>query len=502
MTNKEKLLEHIKLNGKKINLLLGDFELTKVIGQGGNGIVYEAKLGSKIVAIKFLVTEITGNSKAQKLKRFVAEYFNIITIRSNSHIVKYIDYDILELTGDTPAIQVPTIIMKRYDHSLVELQKKCNVEEFIKLFNFLLNVVDKIHAQGIIHRDIKPENILIDNDELVLADFGIASYNPEIFKLIANTEKRERLGNRLFSSPEQEESGIKAHPTMDIYAIGQVLQWFATGKTHRGTGRQLISQVFKDLDLYDDIIEKCLENNPSNRFQSIQEIRDFIKAKTNAKKDPWWYIELFNESCRKYFPKNETGIVRSKNIPRNDEFFNELLKNEKEFSQNLWWHDGSSNLSMKLQWNGVGRWKINEREYDIKEIWVHYNTSLYNDFVLIHFLKGEAFEVGDEKKFYTVLVDEKYHISYSEYENGYAEIERKIVKLRDHKVEFIERPKEEGYLFIGTRFSCILRRENDKAVREFISSMKQADGELDNDAMMDFVWRISEHKHKDIIDDL
>jgi hypothetical protein len=135
-----------------------------------------------------------------------------------------------------------------FDGDFLPDTREITADGFLNLFKFLISTIEKIHNEGIIHRDIKPENILIENNNYLLADFGIASFNPEIFKIIAETDKKERVGNRLFSAPEQEEKGVEAHPTMDIYAIGQVLQWYATGSTHRGTGRQKIIQSKKRSD--------------------------------------------------------------------------------------------------------------------------------------------------------------------------------------------------------------------------------------------------------------
>ena len=61
MTSKQRLLNQIKKLGNKIDLTLGEFNNLKQIGQGGNGVVYAATLIDKQIAIKFLLTEETGN---------------------------------------------------------------------------------------------------------------------------------------------------------------------------------------------------------------------------------------------------------------------------------------------------------------------------------------------------------------------------------------------------------------------------------------------------------
>ena len=212
----ERLSRYLNSVSFNITLTLGDFNLTRPLGQGGNGVVYGAAINDKDVAIKFLVTDAIGGTKNTKIRRFLAEYFNIITIEDPLFIVRYIDYDLMIFEDDDGVLDVPVIIMKRYQSSLKEIQKKKTKEGFLNLFRFLIDSVKKIHSNGIVHRDIKPENILVDGTKFALADFGIANFNPEMFKILADTEKKERLGNRLFSAPEQEKPGIEAHPTMDI----------------------------------------------------------------------------------------------------------------------------------------------------------------------------------------------------------------------------------------------------------------------------------------------
>jgi len=495
----ERLSSYLKEQGNIVKLALGSFSLTKIIGQGGNGLVYEANLQERVLALKFLITEATGESREQKLSRFLAEYFNIIIMDDLTGIVRYIDYDLLEFSDKMGILKIPIIIMNLYDSSLVKRQLTKNEEEFIALFEFLIDTTEKIHKYGIIHRDIKPENILVNGKGYVLADFGIANYNPEMFHVWAETDRKERLGNRLFSAPEQEEKSVEPHSTMDIYAIGQVLQWYATGKTHRGTGRQSVTTSFQGCKIYDGIIEKCLENNPSNRFQSIAEIRNYIAVK--HEKNLWHYLRLFNQICRMNYPKNDFRIIHSDNINRIDKLLQTFYDKGDEFNNNFWWHDGSSNLDITPFQKGVGKWKFWDDEYSIKEIWIHYDNSIYNDYILVHYLPSEPFNIDGKEVFYTSIVDDEHHISYSENNNGYAEINGKIEDLSKHKVESIERQEKEGYFFLGTRFSCVLQKENDEALRKFIEkSLEKSKIELDE--LREFTDTIRRHKHFEVFRDM
>ena len=64
---------------------------------------------------------------------------------------------------------------------------------------------------------------------------------------------------------------------MDIYALGQVLYYFVYGDTIHGTSHKKLSEKFSDLSLYDVVINKCIAQNPEDRFQSIGELVAYVK---------------------------------------------------------------------------------------------------------------------------------------------------------------------------------------------------------------------------------
>ena len=92
-----------------------------------------------------------------------------------------------------------------------------------------------------------------------------------------NLNKSERLANIEFSAPEQIDNSSHVTEATDIYSLAQVLYWFIFNKVNRGTGGEYIASVFVDEDayIYDEIIYKCINNNPEERFQSINEIETY-----------------------------------------------------------------------------------------------------------------------------------------------------------------------------------------------------------------------------------
>ena len=179
---------------KGIQSTFGTLEFNKSnrIGQGGNGLVYLAKINGKEVAVKFLISD-----SKRKITRFKSEYFNTNYLKNElCNVVNMIHYDELKIRD---GIIVPYIIMSKYSKNLKKYKEKkseVNEEEFKCLVEFLFSTLDSIHKQGIIHRDIKPENILVDEKEkFVLTDFGIAHFEKNNFPIDNETKKGERLAN-------------------------------------------------------------------------------------------------------------------------------------------------------------------------------------------------------------------------------------------------------------------------------------------------------------------
>lgn len=90
---KNKFRKFLKENQNKITLNIGEISLDKILGEGGNGLVYEASFLENKYAIKFLLTDLSGNSKSRKITRFIAEYFNVKELSKTDYVIKYIDFD-------------------------------------------------------------------------------------------------------------------------------------------------------------------------------------------------------------------------------------------------------------------------------------------------------------------------------------------------------------------------------------------------------------------------
>ena len=250
--------------GKVINI-------QKQVGQGGNSIVCFGKLNNEDIAVKILI-----NYNEDKKNRFYLEYYNIIkSVKNYNGIVHQYFLGIMKVEN----YEFPYIVMKKYQSQLTYTDN-ISEEQLFEYINQLIVPLKYIHKLGITHRDLKPQNILIDEEgKINISDFGIAYYDPDNFVLTGHTVKHDRLANYDFSAPEQRNSKYIPSATTDIYAFGQIIQWLAFGETHKGTNRKKLIKKYntKKIKLVDKIVDKCLSNDPKDRYQSFEEIEEILE---------------------------------------------------------------------------------------------------------------------------------------------------------------------------------------------------------------------------------
>jgi serine/threonine protein kinase len=155
---------------------------------------------------------------------------------------------------------------------------------YVKL---ITEAIHYAHQQGILHRDLKPSNVLVDaSDQPRITDFGLAK---RLDGDASITLTGQMLGSPNFMPPEQASSQRgKVGRHSDVYGLGAILYHLLTARppfqaesfesvihqllhTEPVSPRLLNSSVPPDLET---ICIKCLQKEPSRRYQSAQELAD------------------------------------------------------------------------------------------------------------------------------------------------------------------------------------------------------------------------------------
>lgn len=145
------------------------------------------------------------------------------------------------------------------------------------------------HRAGLLHRDIKPANILVTRDDVVkLSDFGIARAVSQ--HTMTLTKPGLVMGSVFYISPEQAQ-GHELHEASDLYSVGVVLYQMLTGSLPYG-GESPVTVALKHIGdpvptidtralgvspALAAIVNKLLQKNPQNRFQSASEVASALR---------------------------------------------------------------------------------------------------------------------------------------------------------------------------------------------------------------------------------
>jgi len=137
--------------------------------------------------------------------------------------------------------------------------QKLNYNQCVQFTIDICTALEELHKVGIVHRDIQPKNILISNEGILkLIDFDISR------KQHAGQDKdTELLGTAGYAAPEQY-GFSQTSDKSDIYSIGIVLKEMCWK-----------SNVCADEKLK-DIIDKCTQMDPDNRFQNVKQLEETL----------------------------------------------------------------------------------------------------------------------------------------------------------------------------------------------------------------------------------
>ncbi len=249
---------------------IGNYEITGELGRGGMAIVYKGLQASlnRPVAVKLLSQRVAGNKEI--VERFNRESL-IIARLMHPNIIHVIDRGITEEGR-------PFFIMDLVKGTTLSKVIKAGSPPLSKKYDLVIQICKGLsyaHKNGVIHRDIKPANILIDVEgHALITDFGIAQFYGQGRKKAEHTREGLVLGTPSYMSPEQKAGSKEVGAASDLYSLGVIMYEFFTGSKPMGYFKRP-SELVEDLPKHiDEVVLKCLASNPSDRYQSADEVRD------------------------------------------------------------------------------------------------------------------------------------------------------------------------------------------------------------------------------------
>jgi len=266
---------------------LGPYEIVAPLGSGGMGEVYRARDGrlGRDVAIKVLPDAVARNP--DRLARFQREARALAQL-SHPAILSIFDFGTEgETTYAVTELLEGETLRERLGREHLSWRRA------VEIATALAEGLASAHGAGIVHRDLKPENIFLTRDGRVkILDFGLARIEPvqsggmgTLSLKPDSTLPGAVLGTVGYMAPEQVR-GELADVRSDIFALGCVLFEMLTGKRafQRDTAAETMTAILKEpvpevalssnevSSELDCIVGRCLEKNPSERFQSSSDL--------------------------------------------------------------------------------------------------------------------------------------------------------------------------------------------------------------------------------------
>lgn len=265
---------------------MGVYELVAAVGAGGMGEVYRARdtrLG-RDVALKVLPANLAASSDS--LARFEEEA---------RHVAALNHPNILALFDIGTAHGMSYIVTELVDGATLR-GASFPVRKVADIGAQIADALAAAHGTGVTHRDIKPDNVMVTREGRVkVLDFGVAKVTGPLAAggmTVAQTGIGSVVGTAGYMAPEQVR-GDAVDPRADIFAVGAVLYELLAGVPafERATAAETMAATLRqdppDLpspvpNAIRQIVGRCLEKNPEERFQSARDLAFALRQLTGS----------------------------------------------------------------------------------------------------------------------------------------------------------------------------------------------------------------------------
>jgi Tfp pilus assembly protein PilF/TolB-like protein len=281
--------------GDLVGRMLGRYRIDAFIGAGGMGEVYRARdsqLG-RDVAIKVAARDVVTSRSA--VERFEREARTIARL-SHPNILDIHDYG-----EDGGLVYAVTELLDGQDlRRRIRPGVGLPISKVIEIAIAVAKGLAAAHAEGVVHRDIKPENIFVTRrGRVTILDFGIAGLKDAAAdgdgSAEASTESLTGVGRIVgtagYMSPEQAR-GEPVDARSDVFSLGSLIYEMVTGRrafSGDTVHDTLLAVINRDPDsmvaqragtppALEVIVRRCLEKEPSERFESARDVAFALEA--------------------------------------------------------------------------------------------------------------------------------------------------------------------------------------------------------------------------------
>src|ERR1044071_8205889 len=301
--------------------LSGRYLVTRKVGQGGMGAVYEAThtLIGKRVAVKVLLEKY---ARREAIVQRLEQEARLASSCQNEHIIDITDFG---TTEDGRTFVVMEYLEGESLSECLSRETRLSEQRVLRIASQAASALAAADAKGIGHRDIKPENLFLlrrkDQDFVKVVDFGISK------SLRASDEAEEQprltqtgmvLGTPLYMSPEQARGDDELDARVDIYALGVIMYEASTGRVPFVGSNYLsvISQVLNEdakppreirpelSEEFEAIVQRAMAKAREERYASATDLLADITALID---DP----TRSTERARITGPRRKAGRTRS-----------------------------------------------------------------------------------------------------------------------------------------------------------------------------------------------
>lgn len=326
------------LEGRGRRLRIDHYVITRLLGVGGMGTVYQAvdTHSGAPVAVKVLSERFKHDAGMSARFRLEAR---MGMLAGHENLVKTLA---LGKTDDVFG-EVDYVVMELFEgialHELVGMKGPLDWPTACDVIQQAAAALGSLHARGMVHRDVKPDNILVAPDGRVkLVDFGLSYLGTELcdeeFSL-AMIFGHDCLGTADYMPPEQADDSMQADQRSDVYGLGGTLYTaLAASRPYHADSRAGLIDAHRQQpppsprrkvpelpEAAERIVQKMMAKSPADRFASMSEVIAAIRPFAVRRRIEFDFDKLLRMRAR-IAEKRARGLrtrsahLRSSSIPR------------------------------------------------------------------------------------------------------------------------------------------------------------------------------------------